>query len=105
MLVHFTHRSWEDYCAKNAAGGASTLTAMPEREMNVSKPDPKYMERDGVEFIFFRSLWREMMNHPDRKGITLVWKNAKGEQCHQLYCPHCVFLRLGHSQCLDDYAY
>ncbi|CAN8075957.1 unnamed protein product [Agarophyton chilense] len=87
MLVHFTHRSWEDYCAKNTAGGASTLTAMPERHMNVNNPDPDYMGRSGTEFFFFRNLWREIMKHPDQTGLTLMWKNSKGEQCRQLYCP------------------
>lgn len=101
MLVHYTHRSWEDFVAKNKIGGASVMTAgRPPKMLDVDKPDPEYMNEASVKYEGFRDRWREIMKMKDTGRLTLTWKIDEDEWCRATFCPRCRGLpQLEHRTC------
>lgn len=101
MLVHYTHRSWEDFVAKNKVGGASVMTAgRPPKVLDVEKPDPAYMGEASIKFEGFRDRWRELMKIKDTGRVMLTWKTEDSARCRASYCPKCrISMSLGQSTC------
>ena len=77
MLVHFTHRSWEDFMEKSRIGGASVMTkGRPVRVLSIESPDEKYMDlRNGVQWLAFRDKWRTIMKRR-RRGHSVILREG-----------------------------
>ncbi|PXF43502.1 Glycosyltransferase family 92 protein [Gracilariopsis chorda] len=100
MLVHYTKRSWEDFVAKNAVGGASVMTTgRPKKVLDVDKPDPKYMATAGEPFDGFRTRWRRIISGQDDGRIRMERVDEDGRVCDQDFCPACLLRRMGPLRC------
>lgn len=100
MLVHYTKRSWEDFVAKNAVGGASVMTTgRPKKVLDVDKPDPKYMATPGEQFDAFRTRWRRIISRHDDGRIRMERVDGDARVCNQYYCPSCMLRRTGPLNC------
>lgn len=101
MLVHYTKRSWEDYCAKHATGGASVMTTgRPKRALDVNKPDAAYMNQEYEEFPEFKTRWEQIVDRKDDGRITLLNVGQNDWNCEKHYCPSCVFQKLSTEVCV-----
>ena len=100
MLVHYTKRSWEDYCAKYATGGASVMTLIrPKKILDVNNPDPKYMNEEYEEFFNFRKRWNQIIKRKDHGRIVLIGEDQDKLECVKHYCPGCLFNKITSEVC------
>ncbi|CDF33310.1 unnamed protein product [Chondrus crispus] len=99
MVVHYTHRSWEDFVAKNEVGGASVMTTgRPPKKLDKDKPDPEYMNENKVRFDAFRSRWRKTMKIKNTGRVMVTWRR-NGAWCTARYCPSCWRRELEGTRC------
>eukprot|EP00178_Gracilaria_changii_P016630 TRINITY_DN478_c0_g1_i1.p1 TRINITY_DN478_c0_g1~~TRINITY_DN478_c0_g1_i1.p1 ORF type:complete len:500 (-),score=55.84 TRINITY_DN478_c0_g1_i1:4286-5785(-) len=100
MLVHYSKRSWEDFVAKNAVGGASVMTTgRPKKALDVDKPDEKYMAIQGEPFDGFSKQWKRVMERADERCVQLEMRNENGQTCSQRYCPRSLLNRFRAMKC------
>ena len=92
MLVHYTKRSWEDYCAKHATGGASVMTTgRPKKVLDLDKPDAAYMNQEYEEFSELKKRWKQIVRTEDDGRILLVRRGQKKWKCTKYHCLSCIF--------------
>ncbi|CAN8070846.1 unnamed protein product [Agarophyton chilense] len=100
MLVHYSKRSWEDFVAKNAVGGASVMTTgRPKKVLKVDEPDKMYMAIEGQKFVRFKKVWKRVMKRPDDGCIELERHNHNGDRHSWSYCPRCLMHQLHITRC------
>lgn len=103
MLVHYTRRSWEDFCAKNLVGGASVMTSgRKPTVLDVNKPDPEYMDTSkSLPWTAFRDRYQHIRRETDHGGVTLSWREqGHGTRyCRQVWCPTCWGAAMGNKNC------
>jgi Glycosyltransferase family 92 len=85
VIVHFKHRSWEDWVQKGRAGRNSIMvkewSVAGQRE--VASPDPGHLNMTAmVEYTAFRTYWRSVMAETVEEPV-------------EPDCPHVVYFESG----------
>lgn len=93
MLVHYTLRSWEEYVLKNKVGGASVMTTgRPPRELDITKPDPEYMDlAKTIPYKTFKLRYTRALKNKNN-SVVLEWRDEQASMaCTQIWCPKCFW--------------
>jgi hypothetical protein len=81
VIVHFKHRSWEDWVRKGRAGRNSIMVKEWTLAHEVAVPDPGHLNMTAmVEYTAFRTYWRSVMGQTEPDCPHLVYFEG-GRRC------------------------